>query len=71
MIKVDECPDENGNWTIRTADGTENGDTDTCLATVYDLRFAEQIVSAINYLWYNGEGSKKWYNEPISRSKCK
>lgn len=42
---VDECPDANGNWTIRIADGTPNGNTDeNPIATVYGLALAERIV---------------------------
>lgn len=33
---IDECPDANGNTTIRTYDGTPNGDTEAePIATVY------------------------------------
>jgi hypothetical protein len=46
---VDECPDANGNWTIRLANGTENGDTTSePVATVYGLALAEHIVSLHN-----------------------
>ena len=33
--KIDECPDAEGNWTLREDDGTGHGNTETCIATVY------------------------------------
>lgn len=46
---VDECPDAHGNWTIRCADGTPNGDTEEdVVATVYGLALAETIVAEHN-----------------------
>jgi len=46
---VDPCPDANGYWTIRIDDGSEHGDTEEQpIATVYDLKDAEQIVSVNN-----------------------
>jgi hypothetical protein len=48
MLVVDECPDALGHHTIREADGTANGNTDTCIATVYDEEAAQIIVRACN-----------------------
>ena len=46
---VDNCPDANGNWTIRLDNGTENGDTESePVATVYGLALAEHIVTMHN-----------------------
>lgn len=48
---VDECQDANGFWTIRLADGTENGNTDAQpIATVFDLAIAEHIVATHNLM---------------------
>lgn len=48
-VKVDECPDANGHWTIRFDDGTPNGDTDQQpIATVYSKANADTIAAAIN-----------------------
>lgn len=45
---VDECPDMNGHFTIRVADGTPNGNTEVpAIATVYiDERNAVLIAAA-------------------------
>ena len=46
---VDECPDANGHWTIRLADGSPNGNTEAePIATVFDRQEADFIV-----LWHN------------------
>lgn len=46
---VDECPDAYGNWTIRIADGSNNGNTEEePVATVYGLSLAESIVDNHN-----------------------
>lgn len=46
---VDECPDANGNWTIRVTDGTRNGNIEMDpIATVYGLALAERIVHTHN-----------------------
>lgn len=46
---VDECPDADGNFTIRIADGSPNGNTDEQpIATVYLLEIAETIVAEHN-----------------------
>lgn len=53
-VVVDECPDANGNWTIRLADGSSNGDISVPpVATVYDHDHALLIVRAINH--YTGQ----------------
>ena len=44
--KIDECPDANGNWTLREADGTEHGDTETCIATVYGGVMEQELIEA-------------------------
>ncbi len=50
-LQVDECPDANGNFTIRPYDGSPNGDiyADT-IGTIYDKEQAELIVRTCNYL---------------------
>lgn len=46
---VDECPDAQGHWTIRVADGSANGDTDAePIATVYAEASAARIVACVN-----------------------
>jgi hypothetical protein len=47
-LVVDPCPDAFGYWTVRLADGTDSGDTDTCIATVYDDEAAKLLVTAYN-----------------------
>ena len=42
--KIDECPDANGNWTLREADGTEHGNTETCIATVYGGILEQELI---------------------------
>ena len=42
--KIGECPDANGNWTLREADGTEHGDTETCIATVYGGILEQELI---------------------------
>ena len=44
--KIDECQDANGNWTLREADGTEHGDTETCIATVYGGVMEQELIEA-------------------------
>ena len=44
--KIDECPDANGNWTLREADGTEHGNTETCIATVYGGILEQELIEA-------------------------
>ncbi len=44
--KIDECPDANGNWTLREADGTEHGNTETCIATVYGGIMEQELIEA-------------------------
>lgn len=47
---VDDCPDANGHWTIRPADGTVCGDTNRQpVATVYSREAADHIVLSHNY----------------------
>ena len=46
--KADEATDADGYCTLRRADGTANGDTGTCLATVFDGFDAALIVQAVN-----------------------
>ena len=49
LIKLDPCPDANGNATIRWDDGSENGNTEKQpIATVYDWDDAQGIVDAWN-----------------------
>lgn len=49
---VDECPDANGHWTIRYADGSANGDTERePIATVYNREDAENLVIVHNEWW--------------------
>jgi hypothetical protein len=43
---ADECPDSSSYITIRIADGTANGDTSTCIATVYSAGDAHLIAAA-------------------------
>lgn len=52
---VDECPDANGHFTIRIADGSPNGDIEQQpIATVYDSDIADIIVTRHNApLLYN------------------
>lgn len=51
MLIVDSCPDANGFWTIRVADGTPHGDlTVQPIATVYDRYNADRIVETFNKL---------------------
>ncbi len=46
---VDPIQDANGHWTIRLADGTENGNTEAQpIATVYDRADAYRIVAEHN-----------------------
>jgi hypothetical protein len=53
--QIDDCPDAKGFWTIRTHDGTINGDTtQQPIATVYDLANAELIVAYHNKEVYDG-----------------
>lgn len=48
-LTADECPDANGFITLRSYDGTANGDTgEQPIATVYDQDHAEFIVQACN-----------------------
>lgn len=44
--KIDECPDANGNWTLREADGTKHGNTETCIATVYGGIMEQELIEA-------------------------
>ena len=44
--KIDECPDANGSWTLREADGTEHGNTETCIATVYGGIMEQELIEA-------------------------
>ena len=48
--KIDECPDANGNWTLREADGTEHGNTETCIATVYGGIMEQELIEAAQLL---------------------
>lgn len=53
---VDECPAADGNWTIRVADGTPNGNVEVePVATVYGLALAERIVYLHNQAYDSGE----------------
>ena len=46
---VDECPDANGFWTIREADGTPNGNImKQPIATAYTKSNADLIVTVLN-----------------------
>ena len=48
---VDACPDANGFWTIRIADGTPSGNTSLQpIATVFSYQNAEMIIKSNNYL---------------------
>ena len=48
-VTIDECPDANGNWTMRFADGTPNGNTEEePLATFYNLETAKHFVAMNN-----------------------
>ena len=50
-VTIDECPDANGNWTMRFANGTANGDTtQEPIATFYQLDVAESVARACNAL---------------------
>jgi hypothetical protein len=49
-LTVDMCPDADGHYTIREWDGTDCGDTNTCIATVYDFNDACSLAEAWN-LW--------------------
>lgn len=43
-LVVDPCPDAYGHWTIRVANGTENGDTEAQpIATVYSEDMADRL----------------------------
>ena len=44
--KIDECPDAYGNWTLREDDGTEHGNTETCIATVYGGIWEQELIEA-------------------------
>ena len=44
--KIDESPDANGNWTLREADGTKHGNTETCIATVYGGIMEQELIEA-------------------------
>lgn len=47
--QVDERSDAYGHWTIRFADGTENGDLNRQpIATVFSLNDAEEMVASHN-----------------------
>ena len=50
-LKLDECHDSNGHYTIRVDDGTPNGDTSIQpIATVYDLDVAKLMVRRFNFV---------------------
>lgn len=44
--KIDECPDAEGNWTLREDDGTEHGNTETCIATVYGGEQEQNLIES-------------------------
>lgn len=44
--KIDECPDANGYWTLREDDGTEHGDTETCIATIYGGEIEQGLIES-------------------------
>lgn len=49
LVRVDECSDANGFYTLRWADGTPNGDTQSQpLATIFDYEVAQLIQEAVN-----------------------
>lgn len=44
---VDDCPDANGNYTIRFDDGSVHGDTNrNPIATVYSKEFADMLAAS-------------------------
>ena len=44
--KIDECPDANGDWTLREDDGTEHGNTETCIATIYGGTMEQDLIES-------------------------
>lgn len=44
--KIDECPDANGGCTLREDDGTEHGDLETCIATVYGGEREQRLIES-------------------------
>ena len=49
--QIDDCRDANGFFTIRLFDGSANGDTESCIGTIFKEEDADLLVSdAIDYV---------------------
>ena len=44
--KIDECSDANSWRTLREDDGTENGNLETCIATVYGGEIEQKLIES-------------------------